>query len=666
MSAITSTGLGSGLDIKSLVASLVSAEQTPATTILDTQQTKITTQISAYGSLNSAMATLQGSLSALKNLSTFQKPTAVTSDTSIITATAFSNADQGSYNLEVKQLAKNQTLASLPLLSPTSTVGTGTLTINFGTSTFDVNGKPTGFTQDSTQSGLTLNVDATNNTLVGLSQAINQAKAGITAVVFTDNTGSRLVLNSTSTGAKSSMQINVTDTGDSNDTDTSGLSALAFNVAAANMTQSQTAQDAKLAINGLDIVNSTNTVNTVIKGLSLNLLQAQPGKIVTLGISQNNADIATAVSGFVKSFNDLITTVNPLTSYDTKTKTGGVLLGDATVQKTLFKLRNTLGSIVSGLSGSATSMTEIGISTQKDGTLTFNSSRLNSQLSSNPSGVAGVFAPQGIASNANVVYITNTADTKAGQYAVNITQAAVQSALSAPMPAFPFTVNSSNSFTINIDGSQSGTVALTQKTYATGADLATEMQTRINADSAIKASGASVSVTYDGSNMVLTSKSYGASSKIAVTTDSTLLGLIGSTTSTAGKDVAGTIGGLAATGSGQQLTSTKGDPVGLMLIISDTVSGDKGTVNFSRGLMEQLDNVLTGAIGSTGTFNSRSTSLQTNLTKIATDRTALAARMSLLQKSLLTRFNAMDALLGKMQATSSFLTKQFSSTTSTN
>src|ERR1035437_8330047 len=135
---ITSTGQGSGLDIKPLVSNVVAAEQTPATTKLDTLQAKITTQISAYGTLNSAMSTFQSSLSALKNLSTFQKLTATSSDTSTVTASAFSNADPASYNLEVKQLAKSQALASKAYSFPTSTVGTGTLTIKFGTTTAGV------------------------------------------------------------------------------------------------------------------------------------------------------------------------------------------------------------------------------------------------------------------------------------------------------------------------------------------------------------------------------------------------------------------------------------------------------------------------------------------------------------------------------------------------
>ena len=665
MTGITSTGIGSGLDIKSLVASLVAAEQTPATLKLDKLEAKLTTQVSSYGNLKSVMATFQSSLSGLKNLSTFQKLTATSSDTATVTASAFSNADLASYNLEVKQLAKGQTLATPALASATSVLGTGTLTIKFGTTTFDTDGKPTGFAQDGNKGTLTLAVDSTNNTLAGLSEAINKAKAGVTAVVVTDTSGSRLVLNSTDTGAKSSMEISVADD-DLDNTDTSGLSALAFNVAANNMTQAQTAQDAKLAINGLEILSSSNTVNTAIKGLSFNLQQAQPGKIVTVGVSQNNDDIAKAVDSFVKGYNALITLVKPMTSYNALTQTGGLLQGDSTVRSAMSKLRAELGSMVSGLNGSAKSLADIGISTKSDGTMLLNSNKLNSQLASNRSGVTGVFAVLGIPSNSNVVFSSSTTATQAGQYAVNITQTAAQGVLNgaAPPPAYLTVGPGIDTFAIKLDGIQSGAIALTQKTYASGTDLATEMQSRINGDSTIKASGVSVGVTYDGSKMVFTSKSYGASSQVEVTANTTTLGLsIGA--GTAGKDVAGTIGGQSATGKGRELTATAGDPNGLKLIISDNTTGTKGTVDFSRGLIERLDKVMSGALAKAGSFDIRTGGLQKGLDTITKDRAKLADRMAALEARLYKQFNAMDALLGTMQSTASYLQQLYNPTTKT-
>ncbi|MDO9423933.1 MAG: flagellar filament capping protein FliD [Methylobacter sp.] len=662
MASITSTGLGSGLDIKNLVSSLVSAEQTPASKKLDKQEALLTTQFSSYGSLKSAMSTFQSSLSALRNLSTFQKLTATSSDTAIVTASAFSNADPASYNLEVKQLAKSQALATPALPSATSTVGTGTLTIKFGTTIYDpVTDVYTSFTQDGNQGTLTLNVDATNNTLAGLSEAINKAKAGVTAVVVTDTSGSRLVLNSTETGANSSMEISVTDD-DGDNADTSGLSALAFNKAATNMTQAQAAQDAKLAINGLDILSSSNTVNAAIKGLSFTLQQAQPGKIITVSVSQSNDDIAKAIDNFVKGYNDLVKIVNPLTGFDKSTQKAGLLQSDATLRGAMAQLRSELGNMVSGLNGSATSLADIGISTQKDGTLTLSNARLNSQLASNRSGVAGVFAVLGRPSNSNVSFAASTIDTKAGQYAIDITQIAAQGVLNGTAPTSLTVAAGEDTFAIKVDGIQSGTIALTQKTYASYAELATEMQSRINGDSSIKAAGVSVGVTYDGAKMVFTSKSYGASSQLEITANTTTKQGLSVGAGTPGQDVGGTIGGLAATGKGRELTSTLGDANGLKLIISDNVIGAKDTIDFSRGLIERLDKVMSAVLDKKGSFDARTDGLQKGLDKIAKERAKLADRMTTLEARLFKRFNSMDALLGRMQSTASFLQQAYNPT----
>jgi flagellar hook-associated protein 2 len=663
MASITSTGLGSGLDIKSLVSGLVTAEGTPVTKRLDVQEAKLTAQISSYGSLKSAMSSFQSSLSGLKNASSFQKLTATSSDTAAITASATSNADVMSYNLEVKQLAKSQTLASSAFSSATSTVGTGTLTIKFGTN----NATPPvlgSFAQDGNKGSLTLTVDSSNNTLAGLAIAINQANAGVTAAIVTDNTGSRLVLNSTTTGANSSMEISVTNDDDLSNTDNLGLSKLAYNSAAANMTQPQAAQDAKLAINGLDILSSSNTVDTALKGLKLNLLQAQPGKIITVGVSQNSTDIATAVDGFVKGFNELIKIVNPLTSYNIGTKTAGLLQDDSALNSAMGQLRAELGKMVSGLNGSAQSLADLGISTQKDGTLVLNSAKLNSQLATNRSGVTAVFAVLGRPSNSNVVVTSSTTDTQAGSYVVNITQAATQGVLNGASPS-SLTVGSGNdTFSIKVDGIQSGTIALTQKTYASYTELATEMQSRINGDSAIKAAGVSVGVSYD-TGMVLTSQSYGATSQVEITANTTLLGLtVGA--GVAGLDVAGTLGGQPATGKGQELTSIAGDSIGLKLLISDGTMGYSGTVDFSRGIIERLDKVMTGLLGKTGTLTNHSDGLTKGLADITKKRAQLSERLSSLETRLYKKFNAMDLLLGKMQSTGSFINQQFFRTTKNN
>ena len=333
----------------------------------------------------------------------------------------------------------------------------------------------------------------------------------------------------------------------------------------------------------------------------------------------------------------------------------------------MWKLRSTLGGMVGNQTSSVQSLADIGITTQADGTLALNSSKLSSQLTSNRLGVAGLFANLGTSTDTNVSFLSSNSNTKAGKYAINITQSATQGVLNGAAPTSLTVSAGSDTFAINVDGIQSGTISLSQKTYASYDDLATEIQSSINGDNALKASGVTVGVAYDGTKLVFTSKSYGSTSQIAITANTTTsLGLnVGS--GIAGKNVSGTINGQAATGNGQTLTSTAGDSQGLSALINDNVIGDKGTVSFTNGIMGQLDNIMSGILNSTtGSFTIRTNSLQKGLTDIATQRTDLATRMTKYENDLLTRFNAMDTLVGKMKDTSNYLTQQFSSTSSNN
>lgn len=671
MAGITSTGLGSGLNISSMVSQLVQAERAPFATRLDRQEAEIQSKISSFGNFKSALSAFRDSLSALKNLSSFQKIGATSSDSSIVSASAESNADLGNYKIEVKQLAQSHALATGHFASANAVVGTGTLTLNFGTTDYTppadgVPGSYNGFTQNPDRGTLTLQIDSSNNTLSGIRDAINNAKAGVTAVIVNDGGGARLVLNSSETGAENSLQISVADD-DGNSTDTSGLSVLSFNAAAVNLQQTQAALDAKIAINGLEVTNASNTIRDALKGVTLNLQSAQSGKIVNVSISQSNEEIKKLIEGFVKSFNELAKTDRSLTGYDAAQKAGGILQGDPTVRGGMGQLRSELGRFIQGLEGSTKTLAHIGIRTQRDGTLSLDSSKLNEALNADRNSVAALFTAIGRPTDSGVIYSGNTVDTRPGTYAVNITQAATQGFLNGGAVNSLVVDGDNDSFKIKVDGVLSADISLTQATYTSHAALAAEIQSRINGDSTLKAQGISVGVSYDDANnrFVIQSKKYGSESQVEITqvdiNSEATLGLrlaSSSTEGTGGMDVAGSIGGSEATGKGQELTATAGDAQGLKLLISDAKIGDRGEVGFSRGLIERLDKVLAGLLDSKGSIKARTDGLEKSLEKIQESRERLESRMSDLEKRLLDRFNKMDALLGQFQSISSYLSQQ--------
>ena len=275
---------------------------------------------------------------------------------------------------------------------------------------------------------------------------------------------------------------------------------------------------------------------------------------------------------------------------------------------------------------------------------------------------AAVFTEIGRPNNDNVSFLSNTSETPAGKYSINVTQAATQGSLvGANNSISSLIVNSgiNDTFTIKVDGTVSSNITLTAGTYANEDELATEIQAQINGNDLLRNQSAKVSVTFDSANnkFLIDSQSYGDSSTVEIT-QSTGAGLgLSVAAGTAGTNVAGTINGVGATGDGQFLTATNG----LKLLIEGNVTGDLGAVNFSRGLMESLDTVLGGLLDSTGSLKSKTEGLQKSLDSISDERLTLADRMEKLEARLLSKFNAMDGILGQIQNTGAFLTQQLAS-----
>lgn len=655
MAGISSLGLGSGIDIRSIVDGLVAAERDPQEFQLTRQETTLQAKLSSFGIFKSGLSDFRSSLSGLRDATKFSSLQVSTSQSDVISASVSSNADVGQFNLESKQLAQAQSLVATGYADPNATVGTGTLTIKFGTTDYEV-GTDTynSFAQNAEQGTLTLNLDASNNTLTGMRDAINDADAGVSASIIFDGSDYRLVLASTDTGAANSMQISVDDP---------SLSQFEFNAGSTNMEQTQFAQDAILSINGLDVVNSSNKFEDTLKGVVINLEKVAVGETISLDISRSSEGVVEALTAFVESFNELATSAKELSSYDAATQTASALLGDATLRGGMGQIRSVMSSLVSGLEGSEIrSLIDLGIRTEADGTLKFDSKKLSDALESDPDGVTAVFAQLGRPSNSNVTFFSNTDDTETGDYSVNVTQAASQGLLSGTNNSISsLTINAgvNDVFKISIDGTLSSDITLTAGVYASADDLAAEIQAQINGNSNLKDSGAKVSVAFDSANnrFLINSQAYGLSSTVEIT--ESIAGNLGLAVGTgvAGVDLAGTIGGVAAEGNGQYLTASNG----LKLFIEGGIGGDLGTVSFSRGIIEKLDSVLGGLLDRGGSLKAKTEGIEKSLGLIGEERLTLTDRVAKLEQRLLNRFNAMDSLLAGFQSTGAFLSQQLDS-----
>lgn len=406
MAGITSTGLGSGLDIKTLVTQLVSAEGAPATNRINTREAKLQTELSSIGTFKGALSDFRSSVTSLTLSSTFTAMKATASDSKLFSASVDSTSSVvGSYSIKVGALAKAHSLELTTPVDKAAQLGTGTLSISVG-------------------SGASVNVtiDSSNNTLEGIAKAINAAPGiGVTATILNNGDNRQISLKSTNTGAANTIKIAVTDTGDGNGTDMLGLSQLAYNPAAPpgvpgagenSLKQTQAAQDASIVIDGSSTA-TTSTTNTFkfttggLAGVTLNVnsLKSADGTTDTaqLDISRDTAATIKAVSAFVNGFNSLAGTIKSLTGYDAKTKQSGALQGDAGVRSVDSQLRRMLGESVNGQS-----LSDIGISVQRDGTLKFDNSKLQAALDKDRPGVMKLFT--GTEASAGVAATSGLAD----------------------------------------------------------------------------------------------------------------------------------------------------------------------------------------------------------------------------------------------------------------
>ena len=665
---VAATGIGSGLDIEALVTQLVAAERSPIESRLTGKEVTLTAELSAFGSYKGALSLFQSSLTQLNSLSTFSQRLASSSNEDVVDISAGSNAATANYDLSVTQLAKSHSLASGSYSSSSDVVGTGTITIRFGST--DYTSPDPGpesynsFTVNPEKGIATIAIDSSNNTLEGLRDAINDADIGVSAAIVNDGSGYRLLLNSGSTGEENSIEISVDDSGDSNDLDNIGLSALAFNSGATNLSQTVVAQDAIFSINGLSISSSENTASNVIDGVDLTLKDVTGTAPVSLNITEDQATVKEAITDFVGAYNSFIETVNNLTSYDAETGQAGALQGDFSARSITNQLRQVLSNAVEGFGQTTfSSLSQIGITTQSDGTLNVDSGDLDTVLANNFDEIVGMFASVGFPSDDNISFVSSSDETAIASHAINISQIATRGQFIGAAAAFPLDIDDDNdAFTINVDGVTSGSITLTQGNYANGADLAAELQARINGDSALAGAGANVTVTFNTDHFEITSDRYGSASKVEVLSvdTNTTAGLgLSIAAGTNGVDVAGTIGGVAALGSGQFLTGAVGSAAeGLKLSIQGGVIGDRGTVDFSEGISSQLDGLIANFLKADGALDSRTDGIQDRIEDIEDQREKLDFRMDLLEARYRSQFNALDGLLAQLKTTSDFLTQQ--------
>lgn len=358
MSSITFSGLASGLDTGSIIDALVKAAHVPVDR-LETRKTTLDSQLSTLSNLSSRLSNLRSSALSLDTLSEFRSYTASTSDDTKLTGTASSTAVEGSYSVTVKTLARAQRSYSLSVADhdELNQVGTGTLGIRVGTGDFTY-----------------INIDEATMSLDSVAQAINSSGAGVLAsVVKLSDSDYRLMITGEQTGIDSA--ITFTDTG-----------TLETKLGLEVSTPAQTAADAWVQMDGQDYYRDTNQMSDVIPGVTLNLLASSDPDPITITVAPDPDAVVKKVQALVTAYNSVMDLFKKEFTYSGEVEADS-LMGDSAVHQIKSRLQSVIGARVEAVSGDYNALSRIGITTNRDGSLSLDSTKLKNALADDPQAV---------------------------------------------------------------------------------------------------------------------------------------------------------------------------------------------------------------------------------------------------------------------------------------
>lgn len=646
--AITSAGVGSGLDINGIISQLMAVESRPLSQ-LQAKEAKEQQKLSAYGQVKSALSTFQDSVKALQDNTKFSGTKASVSEKDFLTASAGSTAQAGTYSVEVIDLAQSHKLASGSFSNSKTALATNgkNLTIEVGTKKLE------------------LSFDA-DLTLEELRDKINKEKAGVTANVVNDGTGYRLTLSATDTGAANTIK--VSSTSSSSDLDKLLYAGGGGAPSASNAGQTQTAQDARVRIDGLTVTDSSNTLTKAIDGVTLTLTKkTEAAKPITVTVTKDTSSAKSLIEGISKSYNDLMKTLDDLTYFKADTaKAGqladaGILNGDSSIRFIRSQLRASFSTQISGVSGDYSLPASVGVGFDaKTGNMTIDSAKLTKALEADPQAVMKLFTASGKAADTGLNLVTANNKTKAGDYEVVLTDApwvlqgsaAAGGGVGAAAFAGESMVMKVNGVaaTIDLGAAFSGTNGSTT-------DVVNTLQSALNT-----AFGSNVvSVSHNGSKFEFTAAKQNKDSRVEVTSigssAATYFGLSNGSISPA--KVAGTIGGIEALGDGITLTGSAGkDTEGLKIEITGGALGSRGTMTVTKGFGFAIDDAIESMVKKGGLLDSRTESINSTIKTLGREQDAFQTRLDQTETRLRNQFSRLDSTLSQMQQMSSYMQQQ--------
>lgn len=670
---LTVGGLGSGLDTEGMITKLMAIEAAPLTQ-LQAKEVKAQAKISAWGTVKSAVADFQSATQAMQSATAFNSLKGTSSDETVASVTTTSQSKAGSASIAVTQLAQ----AGKTMLAGTFTAGQtinslstpSNITLQFGKITPDAtNGSGTGatFAPDSSVTSKTITIRA-NATLEQAVQDINNAGVGVSARTVSTPAGLKVVVESTATGDKTDMQI-WTGAGILNGANAFGV---VVGTVGANGAALVYGKDAQYTIDDVPISSKTNTITDALSGSTITLKGVSAaGKKANLTVATDTSGVKTQLEAFVKAYNDLNTTLRSVSAYGVSPGKGqaptggGALSGDATIRAIQTEMRAMFNQAIPGAPKGYSSMVDIGVTFAKDGTLSLDSTKLNTALTNNPDGVRQLLMGRAQFSQSGFTAINSNSLTKSGTSTIEVTSVPTKAKLvgGAVAATFPANLTGANVLKLSIDGTL--VTANLATSYGSAAAMAAGMQTAINTS---LPAARQVTVAYNAGKFEITSGKTGNTSKVEVLSGTTLspsFGLtVGSTAS--GTALAGKIGGVAALADDDSMTligATGSGASGLKIRVDTPTLGSRGSVSFARGFAYNLGDTLSRVLSLNGPIETRKSSLNSDISRIDDQVDRLNDKLVRMETTLRKQFTAMDSTVGKYNQLSTYLASQLKALT---
>lgn len=632
----------SGFDIPKVADALASAEVAKRRADADYQQARAADAISGIAKLRASVSQFSASVTGLISQTSLGWNASSTLPSAIVASFASSSVPRElKSEISIQSIAREQ-VSNSANQTANATFGSGRLTLRFGSVAEDGT-----FSANANQAAVEINIDASNNTLNGIARAISRADARLKTSVLNTANGQQLVIRGPS-GDASGFQLSATDS------DTAQPTALSDLVA--GFTRSQRAINAVVTVDGVTVVNPSNKLNAVLSGMSIDIANATAGDHAVVQAMPDTVMLKNAVTLLTQGINQLRSDIAALTQPATATQGAGMLASEASARQLANVLRSLTTTAIMTPDGETLTLADMGVKTQRDGSLELDHAALDKLLARAPTLVAGAFH-SGFGGLLDGVSPIVTGKSRPGLYALTNVMPASAATLTggAPLAASIEVVDGANAFRIKVDGVQSGSLSVAAGSY-TPEQFASALATTINADVALSAAGARVEAKIGTSGeLVLSSRKTGTASNLELVEGQDIADHAGLSLAqqASGTAPAALVNGVAATATGYGSVLRSGEA--LLFRVTDNPASSTNII-VTTGLFDRVSQLLTTTTGATSPIAARHAFWKKREAEAKTTLLSIEEQYLALNQRYITSFTRMDSIVRGLKSTGTFLT----------